>query len=118
MKKDTGIIFLIALFLYVNFSCQQEIKYDIRQTSSGSLARDLLNNCLPVTVSGNYFAGQILGDSHYIMVAVHVVFPGNFTVQTNTINGYYFRATGHFADTGSVMVKLAGFGKPITTGID
>ena len=69
---------------------------------------------MPVIVGGVYIAGQSTGDSNFIQVTVNVTRAGTYTITTDSINGYFFKATGNFNNTGSVQVKLACFGKPIT----
>ena len=108
------IIFLFAFF----FSCQKEINWDIDKQSRGNIAKDINGNCLPAMVGGVYMAGQSAGDSNFIQVGVNVTSAGTYAITTDSINGYYFKATGNFNNTGYVQVTLVCFGKPNTASTD
>lgn len=105
-------VLLFSVFLY---SCQKELSFEQGKPSRGSL-QSASGNCLPKTVGGTYKAGEALGDSNFIDVTIDVTQTGNYTVYTDTINGYYFRATGKFATTGPDTIRLKGFGTPGTAG--
>jgi hypothetical protein len=90
----------------------------LSQQSVGSLKKDIDGNCLPVNIGGTYVQGQNAGDSNYMLVEVSVTTTGKYSITTDTINGYSFKATGNFNVAGSVQVKLACFGTPVTKEID
>jgi hypothetical protein len=73
-------------------------------------------DCLAKTVAGTYTATKSLTDSNYIDVTVDVAQAGHYTVYTDTINGYFFRATGTFTTTGANTVRVKGFGNPSLAG--
>jgi len=73
------------------------------------------NPCF-VTISGTYTAGVPLSNSNTISVRVYVVYRGNFTIATNTVNGMIFSYTGNFTTNGSQDVILHGSGTPVTHG--
>lgn len=106
-----------VFFLILIFSCQKEKSFEQGSPSKGTL-QDSVGDCLSKTVVGNYIASQALGDSNYIDVTVNVTQPGSYTVYTDTVNGYYFRATGTFNSAGSNTVHLKGFGTPVAAGTD
>lgn len=99
------------------FSCKKEKSFEQGLPAKGSL-QDSLGNCMDKTVSGNYIAGKILTDSNYIDVNVTVLTKGVYSIYTDTVNGYYFKASGSFATTGQNTIRLKGVGKPISSGTD
>ncbi len=109
---------LTLLFLTVlMYSCQKELSFEVGQLAQGTL-QGAGGECLPKSVNGTYRSGQALGDTNYIDVSVQVTTPGAYTITTDTLNGYYFKATGSFADTGVVSVRLKGAGTPSNAGIN
>ena len=105
-------------FILLLFSCQREYSFENGQHAKGSLQSDLTNNCLPKTITGNYIQDISLTDSNFIMVTVNVKQAGLYNISTDTVNGYYFTASGSFAATGMVQVNLNGKGKPLAIGTD
>ncbi|MEK7225645.1 MAG: hypothetical protein AAB221_08175, partial [Bacteroidota bacterium] len=49
---------------------------------------------------------------------VNVTQTGTYVVTTDTVNGYFFRATGTFTALGMTTVTLRGNGTPFAAGID
>ena len=88
-------LFLVGLLV---FSCQREINFDV-DASSGQLL------CLP-EVSGTYVKENDLTADNYVNIQVRVLKAGNYTVSTDTKNGFSFLGEGKFSDTGFVNVKL------------
>ena len=109
----------LAAFLAVAFfySCQKETSFEQGQLSAGSL-QSQAGDCLPKQVLGTYKAGVALGDTNLIEVTIDVAQTGPYTVTTDTLNGYSFRATGTFSNTGAQTVRLRGYGTPGTVGIN
>ena len=109
-------VLMILLSLFV-FSCQKEVDWKIgSRVSIGSLQDDATGNCLGSVVSGTYKKDTVLTSGNFVNVNVFVDSIGSFTIHTDTVNGYYFRAIGAFSAGGPQVVKLVGGGKPITTG--
>ena len=106
----------VLLFLLI-ISCQKEKSFEQGKPSKGSL-QDSLGNCLSEDIVGLYKAGLTLSDSNYIDVTVAVTQPGSYVISTDTVNGYYFRSTGNFASAGNTVVRLKGFGTPLSAGND
>ena len=109
---------LIVSFTVLFFACQKEISPDIINTSAdGSLQKDPGGLCLPKTIHGSYVAGTALSASTNTMdVTVNVAKTGGYTIYTNTVNGYSFKATGNFTSTGIQTVNLKGSGTPGAQG--
>ena len=116
MKIIVSTFFVTAAILLFLFSCQKEIHFDF--ISEGELAKDANNNCKPVVVNGNFIAGNDLSENDHIEVEVHFTAIGSYTIATDTVNGYSFKAEGNAEDTGIINIKLSGHGKPLNTGND
>ena len=69
-------------------------------------------------MNGIFVAGKDMDASNYVEMRVHVAAWGSYYIGSDTVNGYSFQSSGYFKDTGLVLVKLAGFGKPQNTGSD
>ena len=118
MKKHIAALLVLGLGLII--SCQKERSFETSGTPSvGTLQSDVGGDCLPKTVAGAYISGTALvGTSNYIQVEVDVTTVGSYTIYTDTVNGYYFRATGVFTSTGANQVTLRGNGTPGLAGVN
>jgi len=47
---------------------------------------------------------------------VQVDTAGSYTISSDTVNGYYFKASGTFNNAGTQVIRLAGGGKPLAAG--
>lgn len=112
MKKH--LIWLLAAFSILIVSCQKELSFEgSNSPAGGSLQSDATGDCLPKTVNGNYMAGSVLVPAtNTISVQVNVTKTGSYVVYTDTVNGFFFRATGTFTTLGANNVTLRGFGTP------
>lgn len=118
MKKH--VIYLLVLGVILMNACQKEVSFEAgKNRSHGSLQSDATGDCLPKTVNGVYAAGKKLSsDTNTITVNVNVTTAGSYNISTDTVNGYYFRATGIFAAQGTTTVTLKGNGTPLLAGTD
>jgi len=111
---------LFWLFLPIVFviSCQKERSFENGggPPSHGSLQSGTTGDCLGSTVNGVYKKDSVLGSGNYVDVVVDVTTPGWFVISTDTINNFYFRATGNFTTAGIDTVRLHGSGKPTAPG--
>ncbi|MDQ3682939.1 MAG: hypothetical protein M3352_07690 [Bacteroidota bacterium] len=107
-----------VLFVFFLFSCQKEKSFESAAQGRGSLQADGMGDCLPKTVVGTYISNIALNDSNYIEAELYISSPGSYTISTDTINGYFFNASGTFSSIGTNRVKLKAIGKPITSGTD
>src|SRR4051795_1988677 len=103
------VVFASALW----FSCQRPISPEAELPSAGFLLKDNNGNCKPIIVSGNHIMKQDLADSNFLEVGINVTFPGTYTITTDTVNGYFFKANGAFTNEGIFTIKLLAFGNPI-----
>ena len=118
MKCNLSLALILLLFTVL--SCEKERSLEdskATNTSQGSLQSDA-GECLPKLVNGNFVAGVTLGATHSIEVDVTVDEVGSYFITTDTLNGYYFSATGEFTTTGLNAVTLTGKGKPLAEGGD
>ncbi|MFZ9386645.1 MAG: hypothetical protein ACO25B_02085 [Chitinophagaceae bacterium] len=116
MKKQ--ILYLLALGFIIILGCQKEESFELPNSpAEGSLQDDVSGDCLPKTVNGVYAVGQaLIPTTNSLTVAVNVTKTGIYTISTDTVNGYFFRATGSFSTLGITNVTLRGNGTPITLG--
>src|SRR5664279_3246990 len=106
MKKH--IIYWLALGLVVIIGCQKEFSFELGNTPGhGSLQSDVTGDCLPKTVNGIYAAGTpLVAATNTITIQVNVLQTGTYIISTDTVNGFYFRATGTFTSLGALPVTL------------
>jgi len=99
-------------------ACKKEYSYEKGKLnpSAGSLQSGTTGDCLGSVVKGTYKVDTTLTDSNYVDVKVDVTTAGDYRVSTDTINGFYFSATGVFTATGENTVRLQGNGRPQTVG--
>ena len=118
MKTLTRITALLMAASLIFMACQKEVSFEQGNSTAsvGSLATDASGNCLGAVISGNYYKDTALNAGNYVDVTVQVDTVGTYTISTDTVNGYYFKATGTFASTGTQTVRLIGGGKPLAPG--
>jgi hypothetical protein len=109
------LIGLISLSFFI--SCQKENSFEVGQLAKGSL-QSAAGDCLPKTVYGTYKPGVALNDTNALEVSVNVGTTGAYTITTDTVNGYSFKANGNFTATGGAIVKLKAYGTPTVAGTD
>jgi len=68
--------------------------------------------CANTVVNGDYIITTPLTASEYISIEVDVTNPGDWSISTNTVNGYSFSGSGTFSSTGTQTVNLYGSGTP------
>lgn len=119
MKQLLSYFLVIGSLILMN-SCQKELSHENgNNPSQGSLQDDGTGNCLPETVNGAYIAGTALVPANNsIQVTVNVAKTGTYTIFSDTLNGYYFRATGVFNSLGITQVTLQGKGNPLASGVN
>lgn len=118
MKTLIRITALLVSASVILVACQKEVSFEkgTSTASVGSLATDATGNCLGAIISGTFYKDTTLTASNYVDVTVQVDTAGTYTISSDTVNGYYFKATGSFSATGTQTVRLTGGGKPLATG--
>lgn len=102
--------------MVIFFSCQKEISGTSSGNSSKGSLQNTAGNCLGSSVSGTYKKDTVLTAANFVSVNVQVDSAGTYSITTDTVNGYFFKAAGSFTTTGVQVVKLMGTGKPLNTG--
>jgi len=70
------------------------------------------NACTHVQISGSYEKNIILTDSNTAVVYANAASAGNYTIHTDTVDGFYFFASGYFNQPGNQPVTLKSSGTP------
>jgi hypothetical protein len=111
-------LLILALTAGIVFtSCQKELSAETG-SAIGTLAKDAAGDCSPIGVSGAYKKDTALNATNFVDVQLDVTNVGIYIVSTDTVNGYYFRATGVTPLPGANSIRLVGFGIPIAVGTD
>lgn len=119
MRNNKFFLLSVLVLLICSIGCQQEINFETNIPSRGSLKDSTNGDCLPKTINGTYSAGTALSvASNTITVQVNISQTGTYTISTDTVNGYSFRATGIFSVPGPATVTLRGSGTPVIPGTD
>lgn len=118
--KGRRYIWLAFSISLTGISCQKEFSFEGANlpTNAEGMLSNTAGNCLPKTVFGNFQTGKVLNDSNKLQVEVNVTQTGSYTIRTDTVNGYYFFASGNFTATGTQAIILQGNGTPSAQGID
>lgn len=118
MKKH--VLYWLAVGLFILVACQKETSFELGDTpGAGSLQSDASGDCLPKTVSGTYIAGTALVPNvSTLTVSVMVTQTGTYTISTDTVNGYFFRASGTFTTLGQTNIVLQSSGTPFAAGVN
>ncbi len=74
------------------------------------------DSCTAAVVTNNYIMDTTLKSSNTVTLNVTVIAVGPFTLNTDTINGMSFSASGIFTSTGENKVVLKGAGIPAQFG--
>jgi hypothetical protein len=112
--------YILLVLTIAGFSCQKEFSSEgdgLPADAKGTLSNNS-GICLPKNISGTYTAGILLNTSNALEAEVNVIETGSYTITTDTVNGYYFSASGNFTATGIQTVQLAGNGTPLIQGTD
>ena len=112
MKK----LLLYTILFTAIVSCEKEYSVEnagtIKNTSTGSL-QDSAGNCQAIQVVGTYKQNEAVTSSNYLRVNINFTSIGMFTVYSDTVNGYWFYATGYAYTAAPQTITINSFGKPI-----
>lgn len=116
MKNSTlRISLLISAFCLV-MACKKELSIErggFSGTAQGELV-DSLGNCKSAIVHGEYHVdSELVKTNHYALINVNFTAQGKYKIYTDTVNGMWFLDSGFAVSTGSAVIKLKGYGKPI-----
>ncbi|WP_158847779.1 fibrinogen-like YCDxxxxGGGW domain-containing protein [Algibacter sp. L1A34] len=87
---------------------------------SGCLSETPINklDCSSSHANGSYLLNSPLNTNHTITIDVLVNKIDSYTIQTNTVNGYSFNASGTFSAIGINTITLNGTGTPLAIQTD
>lgn len=95
---------------------------DVNTTCSPAITCTVLNpaatfsmSCGSAIVNGVYSVGTALTASNTITLPVNVTALGSYSINTNTVDGISFSASGNFSATGIQNITLQGKGTPTST---
>jgi hypothetical protein len=98
---------------YGNSQCAFSLNFGQQATGNTGGAG---GNCTPVTILGNFQQGTPLDASNGVQIQLTVTSPGNYSIVTNSADGFYFYQTGTFTSTGTQTIILAANGTPVNSG--
>lgn len=112
-------VLLAVSFLFQRCAKEYSVEGGAATRAEATFSKDAADMCTPAVVTGKFIVDNILnGDSSYVVIQMNVTKIGSFTVSSDTVNGYYFSASGYWGATGGQTVKLKSVGKPILPGAD
>ena len=108
-------LFIYTILLFTLVSCEKEtsLEGDGNTKYAAGTLLDSANNCKNIIVNGSYRKDSVLTPFNNIVVNVTFTAVGNFTIYSDTVNGYYFYLKGYAYATGPQLITLAGTGKPL-----
>ena len=114
------VFYWLLLISLIFIGCQKELSFENGNIpAKGSLQSDGSGDCLPKTVNGVYLATTALVPANNTITAqVNVTRTGIYLITTDTVNGYFFRATGVFTTLGNTDITLRGNGTPFSAGVN
>jgi len=118
MKTIINFLVLLVASMIVFISCQKEASFERGNSSAsvGSLSVNGSGNCLGAVVGGTYYKDTTIKASNYADISVQVDTAGTYAISSDTVNGYFFKGSGTFNNTGTQVIRLAGGGKPLAPG--
>ncbi len=112
MKK----IFFSLIVICVFISCEKEYSIEnagtVVNNATGTL-QDSAGNCQQIQINGIYKQNEALTSNHFLRVNVNFNSIGNFTIYSDTVNGYWFYSSGYNYSEGSKTLTILGYGKPV-----
>lgn len=73
------------------------------------------NSCENIITNGTYEVGIPLNETNNVVIKAWVSDPGSYVIETNTLNGIQFGASGMFDSIGEYNITLTGSGLPKTS---
>ncbi len=87
--------FIFGMMLFIS-SCTKDYSYEGGRTfmpTAGTL-QDSAGNCAAIIINGSYQTNTPVNNNNFITVRVNISNPGSYIIYTDTVNGFYFRASG------------------------
>jgi hypothetical protein len=117
--KKMKLLRLLLPFLSLGIilsACQKDYSAE-SGTAKGDIVKDAAGDCTGL-VTGSFVKDVTLGLTSYADVQVNITQLGAYSIKSDTVNGYFFSATGYAAIEGLTTVRLIAIGKPIAVGVD
>ncbi len=107
--------FIFLFFSIIFNACQKETSIENKvppvNIASGTL-QDSAGNCKQIEAFGTYKENLAMDNSNYIKATINFTTVGNYTIYSDTVNGFWFSVTGYAFVTGSKVVNISAFGTP------
>jgi hypothetical protein len=117
MKRMLRFFALLISAGMVFSSCQKELSAETGN-AKGTIVKDAGGNCMPATPNGTFKKDTTLTNNNYVDIQVNFTEVGIYLITSDTLNGYYFKASGVSAIAGVNTIRLLGTGKPLAVGTD
>ncbi len=97
-------------------SCSFSVTYDAPAAPAVYTLGGAPGTCTGATLGGTFLSGIPTNVSNTAVISVDVTTQGSYTINTTSVNGISFTATGVFSSPGSQSVTLYASGTPTTAG--
>lgn len=108
--------YLFFIFCFAFIACEKETSIENKippvNIADGTLL-DSAGNCKEILSFGTYKENIDLDNSNFIKATVNFTAMGNYTIYSDTVNGFWFVASGYAFTTGTKTINVAGYGKPL-----
>jgi hypothetical protein len=108
--------FLLLFSVLLFITCKKEYSFEAGPPPPGIAIFTLAGapvNCENAVINGSYITGVPLSSSNMADIHVNVTAIGTYTLNTDTIDGIWFSASGTFTTTGNQTITLIGNGTPV-----
>ncbi len=105
------------LLFWLFSSCQKELYFEYNSPATAILVADLSFDCVGDSIKGDYIKDSVLTSENYVDVKLDVSLAGTYIIQSDTVNGFYFKGEGIFSKVGVNTARLYGVGKPINASV-
>lgn len=106
-------LYLIICFGFI--ACQKETSIENKvppiNIATGNLL-DSAGNCKQILSFGSYKENIAMDNSNYIKANVTFKSTGNYTIYSDTVNGFWFVDSGYAFTTGDKILNIAAYGTP------
>lgn len=110
MKASYFVFILLATGIMMA-ACKKEPTVTA-SPAKGNLKSLTSGDCNPLLVNGHYEKDSLLTTDNYIDIQVEITQTGTYSIATDTVNAYYFTASGFATDPGTLDIRLVGAGRP------
>lgn len=115
MKSYVFILINLLIITVLMTSCEKEDsleKEGFSMTARGTLL-DSNGFCRQIGVIGTYKVDLNLTSANRLQAKVDFIKTGKYIIESDTVNGMWFRDSGFIFQTGAKTISVRGFGKPL-----